>query len=121
MPGVPAPRVIVAPQSFKGSADAVAVAAAIARGVRRAWPDARVDELPLADGGERTVRALVRATNGTTHLARVHDPLGREIEAEWGLFGEGRTSVVEMAAAIGLPLRRPKRGDPPLARTVAHG
>ena len=76
MPG--APRVLVAPQAFKGSLDAVEVAAAIARGLRRVWPDATVDELPLADGGEGTVRALVRATGGTLHTARVHDPLGRE-------------------------------------------
>ena len=112
---------IVAPQSFKGSADAVAVAAAIARGVRRAWPDARVDELPLADGGEGTVRALVRATNGTTHLARVHDPLGREIEAEWGLFGDGKTAVVEMAAASGLPLLLPEERDPRVTSTRGTG
>ncbi|OLC51399.1 MAG: glycerate kinase [Chloroflexi bacterium 13_1_40CM_4_69_19] len=118
---MPAPRVIVAPQSFKGSADAVAVAAAIARGVRRAWPDARVDELPLADGGEGTVRALVRATNGTTHLARVHDPLGREIEAEWGLFGDGKTAVVEMAAASGLPLLLPEERDPRVTSTRGTG
>jgi len=73
--------VIVAPQSFKGSADAVAVASAIARGIRRAWPGARVEEMPLADGGEGTVRALVTATNGGTRRSRVHDPLGREIDA----------------------------------------
>jgi len=56
------PRVLIAPQSFKGSADAVAVAAAIAKGVRSVWPDAEIIEMPLADGGEGTVRALVRAT-----------------------------------------------------------
>src|SRR5688572_21647013 len=98
IPRVPAPRVIVAPQSFKGSADAVAIASAIARGVRRAWPDARVEEMPLADGGEGTVRALVSATRGTLQSARVHDPLGREIDAEWGLLGDGTTAVVEIAA-----------------------
>ncbi|CAN5213106.1 glycerate kinase [soil metagenome] len=95
---------LVAPQSFKGSADAVVVAAAIARGIRRVWAEAEVDELPLADGGEGTVRALVVATNGTVRRAVVHDPLGREIEAEWGTLGDRRTAVVEMAAASGLPL-----------------
>src|SRR3989441_1580237 len=121
MPARPAPRVIVAPQSFKGSADAVAVASAIARGVRRAWPDAEVEEVPLADGGEGTVRALVHATKGTTQLTRVHDPLGREIAAAWGLFGDGTTAIVEMAAASGLPLLRLEDRDPRLTSTRGTG
>ena len=114
-------RVIVAPQSFKGSADAVAVASAIARGVRRAWPDAVVEEMPLADGGEGTVRALVRATKGSLRIARVHDPLGREIDAEWGVLGDGVTAVVEMAAASGLPLLDVKERDPRIASTRGTG
>jgi glycerate kinase len=113
--------VIVAPQSFKGSADAVAIAAAIARGVRRVWPDARVEEMPLADGGEGTVRALVRATKGETRTARVHDPLGREIDAEWGVLGDGITAVVEMAAASGLPLLEPDERDARLTSTRGTG
>ena len=114
-------RVLIAPQSFKGSVDAVAVAAAISRGLRRAWPDAECDELPLADGGEGTVRALVRATAGTLRRSRVHDPLGRDIEAEWGILGDGRTAVVEMAAASGLPLLRPQERDPRVASTRGTG
>jgi len=114
-------RVIVAPQAFKGSADAVAVASAIARGVRRAWPDAVVEEMPLADGGEGTVRALVRATKGALRVARVHDPLGREIDAEWGVLGDGVSAVVEMAAASGLPLLAVKERDPRIASTRGTG
>src|SRR3989442_8151056 len=121
MPARPAPRVIVAPESFKGSGDAVAVAAAIARGVRRVWPEAVVEEMPLADGGEGTVRALVRATNGSLRVARVHDPLGREIDAEWGVLGDGVTAVVEMAAASGLPLLDVKERDPRVASTPGTG
>src|SRR5438046_1607325 len=117
----PAPRVIVAPQSFKGSADAVAVASAIARGIRRAWPAARIEEMPLADGGEGTVRALVTATNGGTRRSRVHDPLGREIDAEWGVLGDGVTAVVEMAAASGLPLLEPSERDPRITSTRGTG
>ncbi|TMJ93225.1 MAG: glycerate kinase, partial [Actinobacteria bacterium] len=109
------------PQSFKGSADAVAVASAIARGVRRAWPEAEVEEVPLADGGEGTVRALVHATKGTTQLTRVHDPLGREIDAAWGIFGDGTTAIVEMAAASGLPLLRPEERDPRVTSTRGTG
>src|SRR5438034_9001496 len=117
----PAPRVIVAPQSFKGSADAVAVASAIARGIRRAWPGARVEEMPLADGGEGTVRALVSATSGGTRRSRAHDPLGREIDAEWGVLGDGTTAVVEMAATSGLPLLEPSERDPRVTSTRGTG
>jgi glycerate 2-kinase len=113
--------VIVAPQSFKGSADAVAVASAIARGIRRAWPSARIEEMPLADGGEGTVRALVTATNGGLRRSRVHDPLGREIDAEWGVLGDGTTAVVEMAAASGLPLLRPNERDARMTSTRGTG
>ena len=124
IPPVPersAPRVLIAPQSFKGSADAVAVAAAIARGIRRAWPAAVTVEVPLADGGEGTVRALVRATGGELRRARAHDPLLREIEAEWGVLGDRTTAVVEMAAANGLPLLRDDERDPRITSTRGTG
>jgi glycerate kinase len=121
VPARAAPRVLIAPQSFKGSADAVAVAAAIARGVRTVWPDAETVELPLADGGEGTVRALVRATGGALRSARVHDPLLREIDAEWGVLGDRTTAVVEMAAANGLPLLREDERDPRITSTRGTG
>ncbi len=121
VPARAAPRVLIAPQSFKGSADAVAVAAAIARGVRTVWPDAETVELPLADGGEGTVRALVRATSGELRTARVHDPLLREIDAEWGVLGDRTTAVVEMAAASGLPLLREDERDPRITSTRGTG
>ncbi len=118
---VAGPRVLIAPQAFKGSLDAVLVAAAIARGLRKVWADAIVDELPLADGGEGTVRTLVRATGGTLHTSAVHDPLGREIAAEWGTLGDGTTAVIEMAAASGLPLLREDERDPRVTSTRGTG
>jgi len=121
VPAAAPTRVVVAPQSFKGSADAVAVASAIARGVRRALPDASVEEMPLADGGEGTVRALVRATKGTLRAARVRDPLLREIRAEWGVLGDGTTAIVEMAAASGLPLLTALERDPRITSTRGTG
>lgn len=121
MPERDAPRVVVAPQSFKGSADAVTVAAAIARGLRRVWPRADCVEVPLADGGEGTVHALVRATNGELRRSRVHDPLLREIDAEWGILGDRTTAVVEMAAASGLPLLREDERDPRVTSTRGTG
>ena len=116
-----APRVIIAPQSFKGSADAVAVAAAIAKGVRAVWANAATVEMPLADGGEGTVRALVRATGGELRYARVHDPLLRLREAEWGMLRDRTTAVVEMAAANGLPLLLESERDPRITSTRGTG
>src|SRR5687767_3292490 len=116
-----APRVVIAPQSFKGSADAMAVASAIARGIRRVWARAECVELPLADGGEGTALALVRATGGEMRRARVHDPLGREIEAQWGVLGDRSTAVLEMAAASGLPLLREDERDPRITSTRGTG
>ncbi|MEP6694428.1 MAG: glycerate kinase [Chloroflexota bacterium] len=121
MPERDAPRVVIAPQSFKGSADAIAVASAIARGVRRVWPRAQCVELPLADGGEGTALALVRATGGEMRSARVHDPLGREIDAQWGVLGDRTTAVLEMAAASGLPLLRDNERDPRVTSTRGTG
>lgn len=116
-----APRVLIAPQAFKGSVDAVSVAASIAEGLRRVWPAAECDELPLADGGEGTVRALVAATGGVLRRSRVHDPLGRDVDAEWGILGDRRTAVVEMAAASGLPLLRDDERDPRVTSTRGTG
>ncbi|HKW77879.1 MAG TPA: glycerate kinase [Candidatus Limnocylindria bacterium] len=121
MPERTAPRVLIAPQSFKGSADAVAVAAAIARGVRAVWQNAVIVEMPLADGGEGTVAALVRATGGEMRNARVHDPLLRDIDARWGILGDRTTAVVEMAAANGLPLLKESERDPRITSTRGTG
>src|SRR5437016_5120291 len=77
--------------------------------------------MPLADGGEGTVRALVTATNGGTRRSRAHDPLGREIDAEWGVLGDGTTAVVEMAAASGLPLLQPRERDARITSTRGTG
>ena len=77
--------------------------------------------MPLADGGEGTVRALVSATRGSLHVTRVHDPLGRDIDAEWGTLGDGRTAVVEMAAANGLPLLLESERDPRVTSTRGTG
>ena len=112
-------RVVVAPDKFKGSLSAVEAADAIARGVRRADPAAEVDEVPMADGGEGTVEALVAATGGSFRTVRVTGPLGEPVEARFGLSGDGATAVIEMAAASGLVLVPPDRRDP--TRTTTRG
>jgi glycerate kinase len=114
-------RVIVAPDSYKGSLSAVEVAAAMARGVRAAFPDADVVEIPIADGGEGTVDALVAATGGRVEERAVRGPLGEPVRARWGVLGSGDAAVVEMAAASGLPLVPPGRRDPRVTTTYGTG
>jgi glycerate kinase len=97
-------KIVIAPDSFKGSLSATAAAEAAGRGVLRARPDAQTVIVPLADGGEGTVEALVRATGGRILPAVATDPLGKRIESFFGVLGDGETAVVEMAAASGLPL-----------------
>lgn len=112
-------KVVIAPQAFKGSLDAPHVARAIARGVRQIFPDAELAILPVADGGEGTVRALVQASGGRTITTRVMGPLERPVNATWGLLGDERTGVIEMAAASGLPLIRREERNP--LRTTTYG
>jgi hypothetical protein len=92
-------KIVIAPDSFKGSLSATAAAEAAGRGVLRARPDAQTVIVPLADGGEGTVEALVRATGGRILPAVATDPLGKRIESFFGVLGDGETAVVEMAAA----------------------
>lgn len=114
-------KIVIAPDSFKECLPAEAVAAAMARGVRAGAPGAEVVCVPMADGGEGTVRALVAATGGRFLSARVSGPLGDPVEAEYGILGDGRTAVLEMAAASGLPLVPPERRDPMAATTFGTG
>jgi glycerate kinase len=95
-----APRWLVAPDSFKGTFTASEVANALAAGLRSGG--AVADVCPVADGGEGTLDVLLDALGGTHERASAHDPLGRPIEAAYGLLADGRTAVVETAEASGL-------------------
>ena len=110
---------LVAPDSFKGTFSAAEVAAAIAAGLRTAGRDAK--ELPVADGGEGTMEVLLHALGGELHAERVSDPLGRPIEAQWGLLPDGKTAVVEMARASGLGLVAEDERDAWAASTRGTG
>lgn len=114
-------HILVAPQEFKGSLTAQEAAAAIARGLSAALPDAEVGMLPLADGGPGTVEVLVQATGGGFREAVAHDPLGRPINARWGVLGDERTAVVGMAVASGLVLLSEDERDPTKTTTVGTG
>jgi len=114
-------RIIVAPDSYKGSLSALETARAMAEGLSRVFPEAEIITLPLADGGEGTVEALVGATGGETCRTLVRGPLGDPVEAAWGLLGDGRTAVIEMAQASGLPLLEPERRDARRASSYGTG
>jgi len=114
-------RIIVAPDSYKSSVSALGVAAAMARGIHAVFPEAEVQQVPVADGGEGTVEALVAATGGRFELTEVPGPLGDPVRARWGVLGDGRTAVLEMAAASGLPLIPEGRRDPRITSTAGTG
>jgi glycerate kinase len=114
-------RILVAPDSFKGSLSALGAAQAMARGILSVFPDASVTRLPIADGGEGTVEALVAATGGELRSATVTGPMGAPVTAVWGILGDGLTAVIEMAAASGLPLVHPEVRDPRKATSFGTG
>jgi glycerate kinase len=115
-------KIVLAPDKFKGSLSAPQVCAAMEAGIRRVRPDARIDSCPMADGGEGTVAALVAATGGRFETRRVTGPLAEmKVDATFGVLGDGRTAVVEMAAASGLALLKPEDRNPLNTTTFGTG
>jgi len=114
-------RIIVAPDSFKGSVSALGVAEAMERGIRVVFPEAEVLKVPIADGGEGTVEALVVATGGRLLHTEVRGPLGEPVRAHWGVSGDGTTAFLEMASASGLPLVPRDQRDPRITSTYGTG
>ena len=114
-------KVLIAPQSFKGSLYALDAAEAIQRGVLEADPAAETVLVPVADGGDGTLEALVNATGGQIFRSIVSGPLGHAVEALWGVMGDGQTAVVEMARPSGLALVPPKRRNPRTTTTRGTG
>jgi len=113
-------KVVVAPNAFKGTLTAAQAASAIARGVREVFPQADVVEVPVADGGDGTVEALVSAHHGEYRSAQVEGPLGDPVTAVYGMI-EARRAVLELASASGLTLIAPARRDPRVASTYGFG
>ena len=114
-------KILVAPDSFKGSLKSTEAARAMAAGARSAAPEAEVVELPVGDGGEGTLEALVAGTGGTFESHRVEGPLGDPVAARLGLLGDSETVFVEMAEASGLSRLPPERRDPLRASTFGTG
>jgi len=114
-------RIIVAPDSYKGSVSALGVAEAMERGIQAVFPEAEVIKVPIADGGEGTVEALVAATAGRLLHTEVRGPLGEPVRAHWGISGDGSTAFIEMASASGLPLVPKENRDPRITSTYGTG
>ena len=116
---LPTMKIVVAPDSFKGSVSALEAASAIEQGLRRVFPDAVIEKIPMADGGEGTVQSLVDATGGHLQTRSVLAPLENEVDAQFGILSDGETAVIEMASASGLTLVEPNERNP--LRTTTYG
>jgi len=114
-------RIVIAPNAFKGSLSAFDAAEAIAEGVRAAAPDADIALVPIADGGDGTVDALVAATRGEHGTLGVRGPLGDPVDADYGQIDGGSTAVIEMAKAAGLALVPSGKRDPRITTTYGVG
>jgi len=114
-------RILIAPQSLKGSLTAAEAGQAIATGAKSVFPEAEITIIPVADGGEGTVQALVDATGGSLVQRTVTGPLGTPVAAFFGLLGDGHTAAIEMAACAGLPLVPPDQRDPRITTTYGVG
>lgn len=112
-------RLLVAPDSFKGTFEATEVAEAIAAGAEAAGCEA--ERCPVGDGGEGTAAVLVGAMGGEWRRVTVHDPLRRPVEARFALLGDGETAALDMAVASGLPLVAPDERDAERADTFGTG
>ncbi|EOV0677548.1 glycerate kinase [Cronobacter dublinensis] len=114
-------KIVIAPDSFKESLSAMDVATAIEAGFREIYPQATYVRLPMADGGEGTVEAMVAATGGHIVQVPVTGPLGNRVEGFYGVLGDGETAVIEMAAASGLHLVPPAQRDPRITTSFGTG
>jgi glycerate kinase len=115
-------KIVLAPDKFKGSLTAPEVAQAMASAIHGFDPRIEIDSCPMADGGDGTVAALVAATNGRLIRRHVTGPLPEmKVDAQFGILGDGRTAVVEMAAASGLALLKPEDRNPLNTTTFGTG
>jgi glycerate kinase len=114
-------RILIAPDKFKGSLNAREVAENIAKGLREALRDARIDVVPMADGGEGTAEAICEARGCSWVKCKTHDPIGREIEARYAWIEAAELAVMEMSEAAGMRRLSESERDPVLATTFGVG
>ena len=114
-------RILIAPDKFKGALTARAVAKNIAKGLRAALPDAKIDIVAMADGGEGTAEAICQAHGGSWLKCKAHDPLGREMEARYAWIEDGELAVMEMSEVAGMRRLSESERDPVRATTFGVG
>ena len=114
-------KILVAPDSYKGCLHAYEVAEYMEQGILEAFPQAKVQKIPVADGGEGTVQAMMRAVGGQLHEVEVTGPLGDTVKSEIGMLNDGQTAVIEMASASGLMLVPKERLNPMVTTTYGTG
>src|SRR5437879_10709544 len=105
-------RILIAPDKFKRSLDAREVAENIAKGLRDVLPDAKIDIVPMADGGEGTAEVISDALGASWLKCKSHDPLGREIEARYGWLAKQELALMEMSEAAGMRRLQPSELNP---------
>ncbi|MDO9464646.1 MAG: glycerate kinase [bacterium] len=112
-------KILIASDSFKGAASALEVCNAIENGIKQVCPKVETIKIPMADGGEGTVESLIAATKGKLITKTVTNPLGEKVKAKFGILGDNKTAVIEMAEASGLPLVPPGKRNP--LKTTTYG
>jgi glycerate kinase len=121
MKGSAGMKIVIAPDSFKGSLTAKEASAAIKKGIEKAGVTGGIVCKPMADGGEGTLACLIDATGGRLMETVVKDPLGKKIQAVFGILGDGRTCVIELAASSGLTLIKEEERNPLITTTYGFG
>ena len=114
-------KIVIAPDSFKGNLSSLQVARAIEKGIHRVLPAAKCTTVPMADGGEGTVRSMLDALGGKYVNRRVCGPDTEKVRARYGLLADGNTAVIEMAEASGLPLVSSEKKNPMTATSYGTG
>jgi glycerate kinase len=114
-------KILIAPDKFKGALSAREVAENIATGLRDVLPGAKIEMVPMADGGEGTAEVICDARGGSWVQCKAHDPLGREIDARYAWIGEEKVSVMEMSEAAGMRRLSENQRDPLRATTFGVG
>ncbi|EAR55604.1 putative glycerate kinase [Photobacterium sp. SKA34] len=114
-------KIVIAPDSYKESLTAMEVATAIENGFRQVLPNAEYIKLPMADGGEGTVQSMVDASSGRIIECTVTGPLGEQVSSFFGLMGDNKTAIIEMAAASGLYLVSSEQRNPMMTTSFGTG
>ena len=114
-------KIVIAPDSFKETLSAFEVASTIESSFQNVFPEAEIIKIPIADGGEGTVEAMVRATDGSFEFSEVEGPMGNITSAKWGVLGNSKTAVIEIAEACGLHLVQANKRNPMTASSFGVG